>query len=131
MKTIKITISELYANVTPDLPHFKAEEGRVVELEDGLANLILNRRPEPGGEIYTPEEDDGDDDIDIDKHVDIHPDVLRMSDDNNKATLVEVCKQLNLDVTGNKSDLAQRLIDNEVTQGMIIQAISEDSADDS
>jgi len=126
MKTIKITISETYANVTPDLPHFKAEEGKVVELEDGLADVILNRRPVPGGEIYIPKKNE-----DIDTHVDHHPDALQMAADNTKSFLVDACTKLNLDVTGNKPDLAKRLVDSGITQRMLIEGISEGSADDS
>jgi len=123
MKTIKLSFNEIYANVTPDLPHFKSVKGQVVELEDGLADVILNRKPEPGGVIYTPKKNE-----EIDTHVDHHPDALQMADDNTKAILVDACAKLKLDVTGNKPDLAKRLVDSGITQRMLIEGISGDES---
>lgn len=116
MKTIKAIVSDTYANPTVSLPHQTIEEGEVYELDDAFADRIV----EIGGAELTDEvvshddsEDDSDssdDDSDEDDEGWIGVAIEKLKTDHGAKALKAACVANELDNTGNKSVLAERLV---------------------
>lgn len=119
MKTLKILKTETYANPNPALEHTSVVKDEVVELEDRLADSIIDCGGAELSDDEIPAVDDSEsesDDASDSDDVETQSPAELMAEANTKKDLKGVCKAKALDQKGSKVVLAQRLIDAGVAQ---------------
>ena len=116
MKILEITKTDTYAHPSVGQPHISVKKGETIELEDSVADIILSY----GGGRIADSVDSPDrtiTDEDDKEGSGWAGDVAEAMAESNKAKVLKAaCIENNLDATGNKTELANRLVSAGVTE---------------
>jgi len=114
MKTISVPRKGSYANPKVSVPHLLVENnGDVVEVDDDMASRMCAEHGATQADPVVEDDSDFDETEDDDSSDDA---VEALADAHGRKILIAACKQKGLDVTGNKTDLAARLVEAGVTE---------------
>lgn len=116
MKILEITKTDTYAHPSVGQPHISVKEGETIELENSVADIILSYK---GGRIADPLDSPDRTVVDEDdkENSGWAGDVVEVMIESNTAKVLKAaCIENNLDDSGNKKELAARLVSAGITE---------------